>query len=109
MKKKWLLVIGALIVIIIIVLLILLMNKPKYTIKVSSVDDRSPDRILTVYKNNEEIEFKRIELMDGTILCNSVNKSVYFGNIKDVKELKVILKDKSEVIAQIVKEEVAKL
>ena len=108
MKKKVFLILGVVVVIIITVLLVIILNKTNYIIKVSVIDDKSPDRILTVYNNkNEEVEFKKIELLDGTLLCNGVNPAVYYGNIKDLKELRVVFKDKSKVIAKIVEEEVS--
>ena len=106
MKKK-LLIIGLIIIVVIaIIVLILLLTKKSYVIKVSKVDDRSPDRILTVYYNEEKIEFKRIELLDGKALCSGLNPTVHYGNIEGINELRVILKDNSKVIAKIVIEEV---
>ena len=108
MKKKILLISGAsLIIITIVLVLILLLGGTKYTIKVSLIDDKSPDRLLTVYNNkNEEIRVKRIESMDGKVLCYGYNTTVYFGDIKKERNLKIILGDNSEVIAKIVEEEV---
>ena len=84
-----------------------MLNKTTYVIKVSMVDDKSPDRILTVYNNKDEkVEFKKIELLNGTYLCDEINSSVYYGNLKNINELQVILKDDSKVIAQVIKEEV---
>ena len=107
MKKKVLIIGSAVLAIIIIVIVLLLSNKVKYTIKVSLVDDYSPDRILTVYNDkNEKVEVKKIEYLDGTLLCYGYNTTVHFGDIKDEKEFKVILKDNTEVKAKIIKEEV---
>ena len=108
MKKK--IIIGSVFVAIIIIgLLLIFMGKTKYTIIVSLVDDQSPDRILTVYdENDKKIEVRRIEYLDGTLLCHGYNTTVHYGDIKNVKELKVILKDKTEVKAKIVEEEVKK-
>ncbi len=76
---------------------------------VSMVDDRSPDRILTVYKNDtEKVEVNRIEYLDGTLLCNGYNLTVHFGDIEKEEKLKIIFKDKSSAEAKIVKEEVKK-
>ena len=106
MKKKYL-IIGGILIIIIAIILIILLNKTTYVIKVSMVDDKSPDRILTVYNNKDEkVEFKKIELLNGTYLCDEINSSVYYGNLKNINELQVILKDDSKVIAQVIKEEV---
>ncbi len=76
-----------------------------YTVKISLVDDKSPDRILTVYKNNKKIEHKEIRKMNGTLLCDSEYSTVYFGEIKNETELKIILKNDKEVVAKIEKGE----
>lgn len=105
MKKKILIIIGALVVI--VVLLILLLNKTTYVIKVHMVDDKSPDRILEVYNNkNEKVEIKRIELLNGKYLCDGINTSVYYGNIENIEELRIVLKDNSKAVAKVIKEEV---
>ena len=107
MKKKLLVIISVVITIIVAILLVVLLNKTKYTITVTRVDDQSPDRILTVYKaKNEKVEVKRIEYLDGKLLCYGYNTAVHFGDIENVSEVRVILKDGSEVIAKIIKEEV---
>ena len=108
MKKK-ILIISSILTILIISLVVYMICKPKYTIMVSMVDDRSPDRILTVYKNDtEKIEVNRIEYLDGTLLCNGYNLTVHFGDIEKEEKLKIIFKDKSSAEAKIVKEEVKK-
>ena len=104
--KKVLLVIGGLLIVIAIFFLLKGSSDIKYTIKVNLVDDHSPDRILMVYKNDEKIDVKRIEYMDGVLLCNGYNTAVHFGDIQNIEELKVILIDNSEVVAKIVDEEV---
>ena len=103
MKKKLLIIGSVVLAIIIIVIVLLLSNKVKYTIKVDLIDDYSPDRVLTVYNDkNEKVEVNKIEYLDGTLLCYGYNTAVHFGDIKDEKVLKVILKDKTEVKAKIV-------
>ena len=105
MKKKPLII--GIIALLIIVVLILLLSKTTYYVKVSKVDDQSPDRILTVYNNKDEkVEFNRIELLDGTFLCDDINPSVYFNNLKGIENLKITLKDKSKVNAKVIEEEV---
>ncbi len=107
MMKKKVLIIGSIAAVAIVVVLIILLNKTTYTIKVSIIDEKSPDRILTVYDNkNNKVDFNRIETLDGTVLCDKINSSVYYGNIAKFDELRVVLKDNSKVIAQINKEEV---
>ena len=106
MKKK-VLIIGSVIVVIIAIVLIVLLNKPKYTIVVSLVDDQSPDRILTVYnEKKEKVQVRQIEYLDGTLLCKGFNTSVHFGDIENEKVLKVIFKDNSESKAEVIIEEV---
>lgn len=107
MKKKVIIISSVVLAIIILVIVLLLSNKMTYTIKVSMVDDYSPDRVLTVYNDkNEKVEVKKIEYMDGTLLCNGYNTTVHFGDIKDEKKFKIILKDNTEIMAKIVEEEV---
>ncbi len=106
MKKKLLIITSIVTLIVASIILIIFLNQTKYTIKVSKVDDQSPDRILTVYKEEEKIEVKRIELLDGRLLCSGFNTTVHFGNIEGISKLKVILNDNKEVIAKIVIEEV---
>lgn len=105
--KRILIISGSVIIIGIIGVMILLSNGPNYEIRVSLVDDHSPDRILTVYnEKNEKVEVKKIKYLDGTDLCNGYNTTVYYGDIEEEKELIIILKDNSEIKAKIVKEEV---
>ena len=107
MKKKILIIIGAIVLLVAIVLFFIFHDTAKYTIKVSLIDDYSPDRILTVYnEKKEKIEVNRIEYLDGTLLCQGYNTTVHFGDIESEKELKVILKDKTAVKAKIIKDEV---
>jgi hypothetical protein len=109
MKKKLLIIGGVVLLIVIIIILIVLLKKPSYTIRVSIVDDRSPDRILTVYNNKDEkVEVKRIEFLNGVLLCEGYNLVAYYGEILNVDELNVVLNDGSVVKARIIKEEVKK-
>ena len=96
------------IIVSIIGLILLKNNKSNYLIKVSVVDDYSPDRILTVYENEKKIDVKKIQYLDGTFLCSGYNTTVHFGDIENEKELKIVLKDNKVEIAKIVKEEVKK-
>ncbi len=106
MKNKKIIFMLLFIIIVIIVGFILLSNKSDYIIKVSAIDDYSPDRILTVYENNNKIEVMKIEYLDGTFLCYGYNTTVHFGDIENEKELKIVLKDNSVKKAKIVEEEV---
>ena len=104
--KKIILISSGIIILIVLVLVILLNNKSNYEIRVSMVDDQSPDRILTVYNNNKKIEVDQIEYSDGTLLCKGYNTTVHFGDIENEKVLIIVLKDKSKIEAKIVKDEV---
>ena len=107
MKKKVIILSSIIVTLVLIIILVVLLTKTKYTIVVSRVDSQSPDRILTVYKSkNEKVDVKKIEYLDGKLLCYGYNTAVHFGDIENVKELKVILKDGSEIIAKIIEEEV---
>lgn len=71
-----------------------------YTVKVSSVDEYSPARILSVYEDGSKISFKQINYTDGTMLCSSkgnINKSDIEGETK----LQVVLSDGTKVTATI--------
>ena len=106
MKKKPLIIL-LIVFVVVVTLLILLLNKTTYYITVSKIDDKSPDRILTVYNDKDEkVEFKRIELLDGTFFCDNINPSVYVDNLRGIEELRVTLKDKSKVKARVIEEEV---
>ncbi len=108
MKKKNLIIIVTSFILILGVILFLVLNsKINYTIKVSLVDDHSPDRVLTVYNDkNEKIDVKKIVYLDGTLLCNGYNTTVHFGDIENEEVFKIILKDNTEAKARIIKEEV---
>lgn len=71
-----------------------------YTVKVSSVDEYSPARILSVYEDGSKISFKQINYTDGTMLCSSkgnINKS----DINGLSKLQVVLSDGTKVTATI--------
>lgn len=71
-----------------------------YTVKVSSVDEYSPARILSVYEDGSKISFKQINYTDGTMLCSSkgnINKSDIEGETK----LQIVLSDGTKVTATI--------
>lgn len=71
-----------------------------YTVKVSSVDEYSPARILSVYEDGSKISFKQINYTDGTMLCSSkgnINKS----DINGLSKLQVVLNDGTKVTATI--------
>ena len=105
MRKK--IIIISLFVLVTIIVMLIALRKREYIIKVSIIDDRSPDRMLKVYDNyNNEIEVKRIEYLDGTLLCKGYNTTVFFGDIVNEKKLVIILRDNTKAIAKVVEEEV---
>ena len=108
MKKKNLIIIIATIVLIALVTtLVLVLNKSdenaSYTVKMSLVDDQSPARFLTVYKNDKKIDFKEVRYMDDVLLCRGTNPTIHFTELDEETELKVVLKNDKVVIAKIEK------
>ena len=71
-----------------------------YTVKVSSVDEYSPARILSVYEDGSKISFKQINYSDGTKLCSS-NGNVNKSDIEGESKLQVVLNDGTKVTAAI--------
>ncbi len=104
MKKNYLIIIITVIILIIAgVIIFTVKDNASYTVKVNVIDDYSPDRKLVVYKNDKEIEYKEIRLMDDTVLWKYTNPSVYHGNVKNESELKIVLNNDKVVIAKVVK------
>ena len=102
MKNNLVKILGIVIGLGALILLIVCLNKTTYTIRVSLIDDRSPDRMLSVYDNkNNKVEFSQIQYVDGNLLCYGYNPSVHFGDIEGVKELNVLLKNNKIVKAKI--------
>lgn len=71
-----------------------------YTVKVSSVDEYSPARILSVYEDGSKILFKQINYTDGIKLCSS-NGNVNKSDIEGLSKLQVVLSDGTKVTATI--------
>lgn len=92
----------ALVIIVVLLFVILkLSNKQQYTITVEKIDDQSPSRILKVFEGNKEVSFKEIRYKDDVFLCRSTNPTVFYGDILDEEELKVVLNENDYVIAKI--------
>ncbi len=104
--KKYL-IIGITLTILLTVGIVLFANKDfgTYIVKANLVDAKSPDRLLKVYKDDQEIDYREIRKMSGTLLCESDNASVYYGEIKKEKELKIVLNNGKEVVAKIMEGE----
>ena len=82
--KKYL-IIGITLIILLVIGIILFVNRDSstYIVKVNLVDEKSPDRILKIYRDNQEIDYKEIRKMNGLLLCESDNSSIYYGEIKN--------------------------
>jgi len=76
-----------------------------YKIVVSIIEKDSPDRNITVYKNNKKIEFDSIYYLDDVLLCKGINPTINKFDVKDGEELKVKIKNKKEIKAKVLIEE----
>ena len=70
-----------------------------YTVRVSTIDNFSLDRRLTVYKNGSVITVKEIKYTDGVHLCSGSNPTVNVSDIEGVTSFKVVLSNDQEVTA----------
>ncbi len=75
-------------------------NRKSYTIKVIPVDQYSPDRILKVYEDGNEISVSEIK-NNGVTLCSGSNMVVNMNEISGIKTLTIILKNGSSVTANV--------
>ncbi len=110
MKKKK--VIGIIIVVVLFLValltIIFLYNNDKkatYKIVVSVIEKNSPDRELSVFKNQKEINFDTIYYLDDVLLCKGVNPTINKNDVKNGEELKIKLKNKKIVRAIVEMEE----
>ena len=76
-------------------------NQKTYTIRVSKIDDYSPDRILKVYENGTQISVKSIRYTDGTVLCSGSNTTVNVNDITGETSFKVELNNGQIVTASV--------
>ena len=90
-----------LILLIVLFMVLFKSDNSVYKITVNKIDDQSPARILKVYKDDEEISFKEIRFKDDVVLCTNINPSVFYGEVLDEDELKVMINDNEYVIAKI--------
>ena len=72
-----------------------------YTIKVSSVDEYSPDRVLTVYENGTQISVSEIRYLDGDTLCSGSNTTVNKNDIAGENSFIVVLNGGTTVTASV--------
>ncbi len=110
MKKKYLIILFIIIVVLLVIGIMIFAKKDNnistsYMVKINLVDEKSPDRTLTVYDSDKEIEYREIRYIDNILLCKSYNPTVYYGDVETENELKIILNDGTEVIAKVVKGE----
>ena len=107
MKKKYLIIILILISILTVgVILFISKDNSTYAVKVSLIEEKSPDRRLTVYKDDkEESNYKEIHYLNDVLLCKSSNPTINFGDVEGISELKIILNNDKVVIAKLVKGE----
>ena len=71
-----------------------------YTLTVTAVDQITPARKITVFKNGTAISFKEIKYTDGVSLCKSPCASLTDGDVEGETSFKVILTDNREVTAR---------
>lgn len=72
-----------------------------YTVKVTTVDEFSPERKLTVYEDGKQITVSRINYTDGTKLCDGSNAHVNKNDIAGESKLQLVLKGGTKVTATI--------
>lgn len=71
-----------------------------YVVKVSPVDQYSPDRVLSVYENGTPISVSAIKY-NGSTLCNGSNMVVNMFEIEGISSVTVVLKDGTSVTATV--------
>ena len=104
MKKKFLLIIFVIIVIILGLIIILNIDNG-YIVKIDIVDLKSPDRVLVLYKDNKKVDFDSIYYLDNVYICNSETPYVAKSILKNVKRLKVKLKNGKVINVKVIEEE----
>lgn len=75
-------------------------NQKSYIVKVSSVDQYSPDRILTVYEDGTQISVSAIKY-NGVTLCSGSNMVVNMYEISGISSVTVVLTNGSSVTASV--------
>ena len=105
MKKKLLIIIPIVIIVAIGLVFIISQSNGNYIIKVNIVDEKSPDRVLELYKNNKKIDFDSIYYLDDVFICDSKVPNVAKSALKRMDKLKVKLKDGKIVKAKVLKED----
>ena len=105
MKKK-IIFCAIVLALIVAISLKVLSNKASndYTLKLIPIDEKSPDRKLLLYENGKQIEFKEIRYLNNNILCKGSNPTIYYGDLKDKKQVIVVLKNDKKIKINVVKE-----
>ena len=75
-------------------------NQKSYTVKVTPVDQYSPDRILTVYEDGTQLSVSAIKY-NGVTLCNGSNMVVNMYEISGISSVTVVLTNGSSVTASV--------
>lgn len=70
-----------------------------YTVGVARVDAYSPDSILSVFEEGQQITVQSIKYSDGTYLCSGTNTTVNTGDIAGETSFIVVLSDGTHVRA----------
>ena len=106
MRKKTIIIVFSLVILLLSIIIIFnIVKKDNYFIKASAIDKNSPDVILMVYRNDNQIEVKAIYYTNGVLLCNGDNLTTNKFNIKNNDQMKVVLKNNKEVMVKVVMEE----
>ncbi len=74
-------------------------EKVNYTVRITKVDNYSPDSRLTVYKNGTQISYSAIKFTDGTPIPGGVTKT---SNLQGETAFIVVLTSGEEVTATVV-------
>ncbi len=108
-SKKILGIVIGIIILIIGLSILFLKNKENdnatYRIIISVIEKNSPDRNVSVLKNNKKIDFEAIYYLDDVLLCKGQNPTINKNDVENGEELKIKLKSKKFVKAIVEKEE----
>ena len=87
------------------VVFLLLLNKASndYTLKLISIDEKSPDRKLLLYENGKQVEFKEIRYVNNNLLCKGSNPTIFYGDLDNKEQLIVILKNDKKIKINVLK------
>ena len=102
-RTKGILIKSLVFIIILVSLIIIFYPRNNYSIKITEIDDKSPDRVLEVYNNKKKISFKKIEVNNNT-LCTYDSPYVYYGELMDIEEVTVILNNNKSIKIKLEKE-----